>query len=126
MNMIIAIAAGGAIGAVARHFTAHWFNGMIAGDFPWGILICNVIGAFLMGALVEISALHWSLPVEWRAFLAVGILGSFTTFSTFALDTILLMQRGQAMLAVAYVAVSVGVAIFALISAMVLVRQFSY
>lgn len=125
MNMIFAIAAGGAVGALARHFTAHWINGLMVGNFPWGIMVCNVIGAFLMGVLVEMSALHWSLSMETRAFLAVGVLGSFTTFSTFALDTILLLQRGQALFAVGYVAVSVGAAIFALLGAMVLVKQFS-
>ena len=83
MNMIFAIAAGGAVGALARHFFAHWINSQMVGNFPWGIMLCNILGAFLMGALIEMSALHWSLSQELRAFLAVGILGSFTTFSRY-------------------------------------------
>ncbi|WP_420549449.1 fluoride efflux transporter CrcB [Curvivirga sp.] len=125
MNMIFAIAAGGAVGALARHFFAHWVNSQMVGHFPWGIMLCNILGAFLMGALIEMSAIHWSLSQELRAFLAVGILGSFTTFSTFALDTVLLMQRGQSLLMILYVGVSVAGAIIALMLAMMLVRQFT-
>ena len=125
MNMIFAIAAGGAVGALARHFFAHWINTQFATGFPWGIMFCNIIGAFLMGALIEIGALHWSLSQEIRAFLAVGVLGSFTTFSTFTLDTVLLMQRDQSLLAIVYVGVSVAGAIMALMLAMMLVKHFS-
>ncbi|MTI11271.1 fluoride efflux transporter CrcB [Curvivirga aplysinae] len=125
MNMILAIAAGGAVGALARHFFAHWINSQMAGHFPWGIMLCNILGAFLMGALIEMSAMHWSLSQEFRAFLVVGILGSFTTFSTFALDTVLLMQRGQSFMMILYVGVSVAGAIIALMLAMMFVRQFT-
>ena len=67
----------------------------LGSGFPWGIFIVNVLGGFVMGALVEAMALRWSLSPEWRTFLTVGILGGFTTFSSFALDTVLLMQRGD-------------------------------
>ena len=67
-------------------------------------------------------ALRWSLGAEWRAFLTVGLLGGFTTFSSFSLDTVLLMQRGDYGLAAVYVLGSVAVSVGALFGAMMLVR----
>lgn len=124
MKMILAIAAGGAVGAVGRHFAAHFIASWAGQGFPWGILAVNVIGSLLMGILVEISALLWSPSLELRAFLVVGILGSFTTFSTFALDTVSLMTRGQTIAAAGYVGASVFAAVLALMAGMAAVRFF--
>ncbi|RED52510.1 fluoride efflux transporter CrcB [Aestuariispira insulae] len=105
MKMIMAIAAGGAVGAVARHFAAHWVA--LHTGAPWGIFAVNILGAVIMGALVEIFGLFWSPAPEMRAFLAVGILGSFTTFSTFALDSVLLLNKGHWGTAMTYMVLSV-------------------
>ncbi|WP_259783206.1 fluoride efflux transporter CrcB [Aestuariispira ectoiniformans] len=122
MKMIFAIAAGGAVGAVARHFAAHFVASLAGHGFPWGILAVNILGSLIMGILVESLALMWSPSVELRAFMVVGILGSFTTFSTFALDTVTLMSRGQTIIAAAYIGVSVVVAVMALMAGMASVR----
>ena len=114
MKMILAIAAGGALGAVGRHLLAHHVNTLAGGGFPLGILVCNVLGSFLMGVLVEVMALTWSASLEMRAFLAVGVLGAFTTFSTFSLDAVLLVQRGDLAKAGLYVAASVTLSILGL------------
>lgn len=119
--MIAAVAAGGAIGSVAR----YGFAGAIqpAGSaFPYGILIVNVLGSFLMGVIVELGALKFNLSPELRAFLTVGILGGFTTFSAFSLDTVLLIQRAAPTMALVYVAASVILSVLALCAGLWLVR----
>ncbi len=123
MNILLAVAAGGALGAVARYYGAGYVGRLVGLDFPSGILVVNVAGSFLMGLLVESSALVWSPSPELRAFLAVGLLGAFTTFSTFSMDTVLLFQRGQALGAALYIGLSVGLSVAALLLAMQLVRS---
>lgn len=102
------VALGGAFGATAR----FWLMGLVAqrlgADFPYGTLAVNIIGSLCMGLLV--GALARFLPEsshEIRTFMAVGVLGSFTTFSTFSLDVVTLLERGQAGAALSYIAVSV-------------------
>lgn len=120
--MLLAVAVGGALGSVTRHMLAGRIMAWLGSGFPWGIFIVNVLGGFVMGALVEAMALRWSLSPEWRAFLTVGVLGGFTTFSSFSLDTVLLMQRGDYALAAVYVIGSVALSVGALFGAMMLVR----
>ena len=122
MKTILAIAAGGALGALGRHFLAYHVNALIGHGFPWGILLCNVLGSFAMGVLVEASALVWSPSAELRAFLAVGVLGAFTTFSTFSLDIVLLIERGEMLKAALYVSASVLCGVIGLFAGLHLVR----
>ncbi|WP_425406020.1 fluoride efflux transporter CrcB [Hwanghaeella sp.] len=122
MKTVLAIAAGGALGALGRHYLAYHVNALIGHGFPWGILACNVLGSFAMGVLVELSALVWSPSVEMRAFLAVGILGAFTTFSTFSLDIVLLLQRGDMLKAGLYVTASVLCGVIGLFAGLQLIR----
>ena len=122
MKLALVIALGGGLGAVSRHFLNGWVARLMGGDFPWGILVINVIGSLLMGVLVEWMALRGAVSHELRVFLTVGILGGFTTFSSFSLDTWLLIERGQTVPAFAYVALSVGLAIAALAAGLHLTR----
>ena len=122
MKMILAVAVGGALGSVARHLMAARITAWLGSGFPWGIFTINVLGGLIMGVLVELMALRWSLSGEWRAFLTVGILGGFTTFSSFSLDVVLLMERGDHTLAALYVIGSVALSVGALFGAMMLVR----
>lgn len=122
MKILLAIAAGGAFGALARHYVNNQVTHWLGADFPWGILVANVAGSFVMGLLVESLALVWSPPKEVNAFLAVGFLGAFTTFSTFSLQVALLYDRGQMLAAAAYIAASVVLAIGGLFAGMALVR----
>ena len=122
MKTVMAIAFGGAFGAVARHFIELW-SGMVLGDgFPWGTLMVNVVGCFAMGVLVELMALAWLPSVEMRAFLTVGILGALTTFSTFSLDIAVLHDRGETLLAASYVLVSVVASIVAIFVGLAVMR----
>ena len=93
MNMLLAVAVGGALGAVGRYLVmsqvGHWFGH----GFPYGTLVVNILGSLIMGLLVEAWALVWSPAPEIRALLAVGFLGAFTTFSTFSLDVVVLYER---------------------------------
>jgi CrcB protein len=122
MKLILAIAAGGAFGAVSRHYFAAQVSHWLGSGFPWGILTANILGSFLMGVLVETMALAWSPPAELRAFLIVGGLGAFTTFSTFSMDVVLLFERGQTLGAAIYIVSSVSIAVLALVGGMHLMR----
>lgn len=123
MGMILAIALGGALGALARYFLSSQVTHLFGPGFPWGILIVNVLGCFIMGVIAEMAALSWNLSHEMRAFLTTGILGGFTTFSAFALDTAVLTERGDLMGAMLYVAGSVGGSLTALFLGLYLARQ---
>lgn len=108
------IFAGGGIGAALRHavngMALRWFGP----DYPWGTFLINVSGSFLMGVVVGVAALKSGMPAQVRLFLATGILGGYTTFSTFSLEAGLLHSRGESAMAVAYVlgSVCVGVGAF--------------
>jgi CrcB protein len=122
MNLVIAIAVGGGLGALARHYLSSAISGAVGGGFPWGIFAVNVLGGFIMGVIVELGALKLNYGPELRAFLTTGILGGFTTFSTFSLDAALLIERNDFAGAVAYVVGSVLLSILALFGGLFLVR----
>lgn len=90
--------------------------------FPFGTLVINVVGAFIMGVLTEYLAFRGGVSQELRLFLTTGILGGFTTFSTFALESVMLWERGQWIPSAAYVALSVFLSIGALIAGLAIVR----
>jgi len=122
MNTVLAVAFGGAVGAVARYLTVSAVGLWFGTAFPYGTLTVNVLGSFVLGAIVELSALVWSPSPELRAMLVIGVLGSFTTFSTFSLDTVTLYQRGDYALCAAYIGASVILSIFGLFAGMHAVR----
>jgi len=122
MGMLIAVAAGGALGSLARHLMAGQITNALGYGFPWGILIVNVVGCFAIGVIAELGALTLNLSPELRAFLTVGVLGGFTTFSALALDVGVLTERGDLLNAFLYVAGSVGGSIAALFAGLALVR----
>jgi CrcB protein len=122
MKLVLAIALGGAIGAVGRHYVSVAMVLLVGYGFPWGTLVVNIVGSFLMGALIETMALVWSPSVEMRALLTVGLLGAFTTFSTFSLDVATLYERDATLQLAAYVVVSVAVSILALFAGLRLMR----
>jgi fluoride exporter len=107
MKMVLAVAAGGAMGAAGRYLVMLQIGRWFGDGFPWGTLAVNVVGCFVMGVLIEAMALVWSPSPELRALLTVGVLGGFTTFSTFSLDFAFLLQRGEVLASGAYVLASV-------------------
>jgi CrcB protein len=106
----VLVGAGGAIGAVLRYQAGRWI-GMLSGPnaaFPWATFAINVAGSLAMGVLVGWLARHGGADSEaWRLLLAVGVLGGFTTFSSFSLETALLIQRGLVATAAIYASGSV-------------------
>jgi len=121
-TLLIAVAAGGAVGAIARFTVTSAVPRWLGHGLPWGTFVVNIVGSFLMGLLVDIMARRWSAPPEARVFLVTGVLGAFTTFSTFSLDVVTLFERGAMMAAGAYVAGSVAVGVLALFLGMWLGR----
>jgi CrcB protein len=124
MNLILAIALGGAIGAVARVPSIGLLTRWLGLGFPYGTLFVNVVGSFVMGLFVEFLVAKLNSSPELRAFFAVGVLGAFTTFSSFALDVSMLSDRGNLLAAGAYVAVSVVLSIAGLFFGLWLMRSF--
>jgi CrcB protein len=122
LQYIIAVAIGGAIGSVARYLVAVGSGRIFGPDLPWGTLIVNITGSFLIGALIGLFATRWDLPQTARIFLVVGICGGYTTFSTFSLDSYYLMERGQFGAALAYMTASVVLSIGALVAGLYLAR----
>ena len=122
MNMIIAVAVGGALGSVARYILSGFTTDIVSSSFPWGTLSVNVLGSFLMGAVVTYMALVWNPSAEMRAFLTVGLLGGFTTFSLFSLDIINLWERGASMAAMGYIIASIIVSLLAIILGIMIVK----
>ena len=122
MRMLLAVALGGALGASARYLFAAQALRLMGPNFPWGTLGVNIVGSFLMGVLIEITALRVSVSPEVRVFLVTGVLGGFTTFSAFALDTSNLLERKAAGLAALYAFGSLGGTVLALFCGLWLVR----
>jgi CrcB protein len=115
-TLLFAIALGGAIGATARFAAVHAIVALAGTDWPWGTLAVNVIGSFAIGVLMEPLAARFADSPELRGFLITGILGGFTTFSAFSLETIALLQRGALGPAMAYVGASVVLSLSATIA----------
>jgi CrcB protein len=121
-QFILAVAAGGAIGSVARYLAGIGSGKLFGINFPWGTLIINVTGSFLIGLFVGLFAPRLNLPQAMRIFLTVGICGGYTTFSTFSLDAFYLMERGEAFASSAYMIGSVVLSVGALVAAMQIIR----
>jgi len=95
INQLMFIAAGGAIGAVFRFLVSNAIHSFMSRDFPYGTLTVNVVGSFVMGLSYVLLIERLSISPEWRAFIIVGLLGAFTTFSTFSIETLLLIENSE-------------------------------
>jgi CrcB protein len=118
---------GGGIGAACRHGVNVGIGRLLGTNFPWATMIINIAGSILMGLFAAWFAFRSGTGVTQHArlFLTTGILGGFTTFSAFSLDTALLWERGAIGQAAAYVLVSVGISILGLFAGLWLVRSFT-
>jgi fluoride exporter len=114
---------GGGIGASLRYTINVACARCISTTFPWGTLIINVTGSIVMGLIAGYLAFKGEASQPWRLFLMTGILGGYTTFSAFSLDTALLYERGEIGLALAYVLGSVVLSIAGLFAGLALVRH---
>ncbi len=106
-----AVAAGGALGALGRYLAISWFGHRLGTGFRYSTLAVNAAASLLLGAFVALGATVWQVPHEVQAFVAVGVLGAFTTVSTFALDTAYLAGRQRRPLAGAYVVLSLALSL---------------
>lgn len=123
MKMLMAVALGGAMGAVGRYLVIGQVGQWFGTGFPTGTIVVNVVGSFVMGLFIELMALTWSPSPELRALLTVGFLGAFTTFSTFSMDVALLTERSHLGQAAFYILVSVALSIAGLFAGMHLFRS---
>jgi CrcB protein len=124
MNYLL-VFIGGGLGSSLRH-TINVVSGRLLGTaFPWHTFIINITGSIVMGLIAGYLALKGEASQPWRLFLMTGILGGYTTFSAFSLDTALLYERGEVGLAALYVVGSVGLSIAGLFGGLALVRHFA-
>ena len=105
---ILAIAAGGALGAVLRYLISGWVQGLGGTRFPWGTLAVNVTGSFALGLLMAGLLEHAAGDSSVRTFWTIGVLGAFTTFSTFSYETLALVSVGDWAAGFANVAANLG------------------
>lgn len=107
--MYAAVAAGGALGSVARAWLGVVIGQLTGPGFPWGTLAINVLGSFVIGWFGAITSMdgRWDVHANWRVFVMVGLCGGFTTFSAFSLQTMELLRAGAPGRAGAYVVGSV-------------------
>lgn len=113
---------GAGLGGALRHGTNQAMARLLGLAFSFGTLSVNIVGSFVMGLLAGYFAFKGSAGQHWRLFLTTGILGGFTTFSAFSLDTVLLVERGQPAAASLYVLVSVGISVAALFAGLLITR----
>lgn len=107
MIQLTVIAVGGATGALLRFWVSTSVYSLLGRGFPYGTFTVNVVGSLLMGLLFVILQDRLSVSAEWRAFLLIGVLGSFTTFSTFSIETFNLFEDGENIKAVMNMLLSV-------------------
>ncbi|MEM7027571.1 MAG: fluoride efflux transporter CrcB [Pseudomonadota bacterium] len=123
MLNIIFIACGGAIGALCRYGMSVGAQQLLGKGFPYGTLLVNVIGSLLIGVVYVLMIERAELSQEWRSFIIIGVLGAFTTFSTFSFETITLFESGDTSKALINIFVSVFSCLFVCWVGMFLTRQ---
>jgi len=105
------IAAGGATGALMRYWLSNGIYALLGRGFPYGTLTVNMIGSLFMGFIYVFMIERMDVSVEWRAGLMIGLLGAFTTFSTFSIETLNLIESGEQMKAAMNILLSVTLCI---------------
>ena len=121
MSPLLYVMVGGAVGSGARYLTGRAMTALLGSGYPFGTLAVNLVGGLLMGVLVGVLARN-AAPEGWRLLLGVGVLGGFTTFSSFSLDVVTMIERGAPGLALGYILVSVIGSIAALFAGLSAVR----
>ena len=124
MKILLMVAIGGAIGAVARQQSNQFIMRIFGGEFPIGTIFVNIFGSFIMGLLFELFTSKITISYEYRTLIFAGVLSSFTTFSSFALDVVLLAERNEYLSALIYIGGSVILSIGFLFLGLLSMRGF--
>jgi len=109
MNQLVAIGIGGAVGSVLRFGMSTWVHTYVSRTFPYGTLAVNVLGCLAMGFLFVLFLERFADSAVWRAGILIGVLGGFTTFSSFSIETFNLLEQGEPLRAFVNVMLSVMV-----------------
>jgi CrcB protein len=112
LDKYLVVLAGAGLGGLARHLAGTWIMSKYAGRFPLGTFVINVTGAFLIGVLMTLLTERWQPHPNWRLFLVVGVLGGYTTFSSFEYETFQAVRAGARWVGLAYVTGSVVLGYF--------------
>lgn len=121
----IYIALGGALGAISRYITIYAAERFLGQQFPYGTLIVNVLGSIIMGIVIEYLYRNHNHSNELRSFLVIGLLGGYTTFSSFSLDSLKMWQDGNITTAFIYIGFSVGLSLFGIWAGSQIIRGIS-
>lgn len=121
-KMILAVAAGGALGATGRFLVGRMMLRLMGPGLPWGTFTVNIAGSFIIGLMVTLLAARFSLAHHWQAFLVIGILGGFTTFSSFSMEVGLMLERHEIIPAAIYAGGSLFLGVAALFTGLYLGR----
>lgn len=122
--MILLVGAGGAVGSVARFLSQQMIARYYPSSFPWGTLIVNIVGCFIIGIVYAFGEKGNLLSPEMRLLLATGFCGGFTTFSTFAYENISLMREGELLYTFLYIAASIIVGFLAAYIGVLIVKSY--
>ncbi len=111
METLAAVAAGGALGAIGRYLVMARVAAWLGDGFPYATLTVNVLGSYALGIVAGLAATAWALEPFWQTLVAIGFLGTFTTFSTFSLDVSLHLGRKERLVPLVYVLASVALSV---------------
>lgn len=122
MKYLLFVALGGAAGALGRHLLANWVHTLWVTTLPLGTLLVNLLGSLAIGVVYVVLMEKQLVHPDWRGVMMVGFLGAFTTFSTYSLETVRLIESGQGMYAIAYMFGSAVVCVAGAAGAITLTR----
>lgn len=120
-QVLLAVGAGGFLGAISRFLLSGWVQRLVGAGFPYGTLFVNVLGSFVIGFLV--LYFEQSLAPQQKAFAVTGLLGALTTFSTFSLETVLMLQQQLYLKALSNISLNIALCLMATILGMMLFRK---
>jgi len=123
LRTLIFLIPAGVAGVLARYYAGIAISGLWQGNYPLGTFLINILGSFLIGIVYGIGVERPLIPTELRIGIMVGFLGGFTTFSSYSLETVRLIESGNAPTAITYFALSNGVGLIATLCGILIVRQ---
>jgi len=123
VTQALMIATGGALGALLRFWSAQWVHSFMGRSFPYGTLMVNIVGSLAMGFMFVMLFERFNMGPEWRGLIMIGLLGAFTTFATFSIETLHLLNNGELLKAGLNILLSVVLCIAAAWLGMLLGRQ---